>query len=98
MHELWRVRKGLPCLPPNEYNERLDFRKAIYKQYPQAIPGAFGINKSGTAPCKATCPAHVSIQGFVALINDGRYEEALKLFKEEHPFPGNLRPGLPPSM
>lgn len=56
--------------------------------YPQAIPGAFGINKDGTAPCKATCPAHVSIQGFVALINDGRHEEALKLFKEEHPFPG----------
>ncbi len=56
--------------------------------YPQAIPGAYGINKSGTAPCKATCPAHVSIQGFVALINDGRHEEALKLFKEEHPFPG----------
>ncbi len=66
----------------------LDFRKAIFKQYPQAIPGAFGITKKGTAPCKATCPAHVSIQGFVALVNDGRYDEALKLFKEEHPFPG----------
>lgn len=24
----------------------------------------------------------------MALINDGRYEEALKLFKDEHPFPG----------
>ncbi len=30
----------------------------------------------------------MSIQGFIALINDGRYEEALKLFKEAHPFPG----------
>ncbi len=80
--------KVCPVSLPNEYNERLDFRKAIYKMYPQAIPGAFGINKDGTAPCKATCPAHVSIQGFVALINDGRHEEALKLFKEEHPFPG----------
>jgi len=80
--------KVCPVSLPNEFNERLDFRKAIYKLYPQAIPGAYGINKSGTAPCKATCPAHVSIQGFVALINDGRYDEALKLFKEEHPFPG----------
>nr|WP_228723343.1 FAD-dependent oxidoreductase [Desulfosediminicola flagellatus] len=80
--------KVCPVSRPNEYNEKLDFRKAIYKQYPQAIPGGFGINKEGTAPCKATCPAHVSIQGFVALINDGRYDEALKLFKEEHPFPG----------
>ncbi|TKB27936.1 FAD-dependent oxidoreductase [Desulfopila sp. IMCC35006] len=80
--------KVCPVSVPNEYNERLDFRKAIYKQYPQAIPGSFSINKEGTAPCKATCPAHVSIQGFVALINDGRHDEALKLFKEEHPFPG----------
>ncbi len=80
--------KVCPVSRPNEYNEKLDFRKAIFKQYPQAIPGAYGINKEGTAPCKATCPAHVSIQGFVALINDGRYDEALKLFKQEHPFPG----------
>ncbi len=43
--------------------------------------------RRGTAPCKATCPAHVGIQGYIALINDGRYEEALKLFKQEHPFP-----------
>ena len=80
--------KVCPVSRPNEYNEKLDFRKAIFKQYPQAIPGGFGISKNGTAPCKATCPAHVSIQGFVALVNDGRYDEALKLFKEEHPFPG----------
>ncbi len=80
--------KVCPVAYPNEYNEALDFRKAIFKQYPQAIPGAFGISKRGTAPCKATCPAHVSIQGFVALVGDGRYDEALKLFKEEHPFPG----------
>jgi len=80
--------KVCPVSRPNEYNEKLDFRKAIYKLYPQAIPGAYGINKEGTAPCKATCPAHVSIQGFVALINDGRYDEALKLFKDAHPFPG----------
>ncbi len=64
-------------------------RKAVFKQYEQAIPGAFGISKRTTAPCKVTCPAHVSIQGFVALINEGKYREALKLFKDEHPFPGS---------
>lgn len=63
-------------------------RKAVFKQYEQAIPGAYGISKRSTAPCKATCPAHVSIQGFIALINQGKYREALKLFKDEHPFPG----------
>ncbi|SLM27548.1 Predicted heterodisulfide reductase/ glutamate synthase fusion protein HdrL [Desulfamplus magnetovallimortis] len=73
---------------PSEHNQGLAMRKAIFKQYEQAIPGAFGISKRSTAPCKATCPAHVSIQGFIALMNQGKYREALKLFKEEHPFPG----------
>ncbi len=80
--------KVCPISLPNEYDEGLSERKAIFKQYPQAIPGAFGITKTGTAPCKATCPAHVSIQGYIALINEGKYDEALKLFKQDHPFPG----------
>ena len=80
--------KLCPISLPNEYDEGLSERKAIYKQYPQAIPGAFGISKRGTAPCKVTCPAHVSIQGYIALINEGKYREALALFKEDHPFPG----------
>ncbi len=80
--------KVCPIDLPNEYDEGLSQRKAIYKKYAQAIPGAFAISKRGTAPCKATCPAHVSIQGYIALINDGRYREALELFKEAHPFPG----------
>ncbi|MCJ7595668.1 MAG: FAD-dependent oxidoreductase [Desulfobacterales bacterium] len=44
--------------------------------------------KWGTAPCKASCPAHISIAGFVGAIADGRYQEGLKLIKEEMPFPG----------
>jgi heterodisulfide reductase subunit A-like polyferredoxin len=80
--------KVCPITLSNEYDEGLSTRKAIFKQYPQAIPGAFGISKRGTAPCKATCPAHVSIQGYIALINEGKYDEALKLFKQDHPFPG----------
>ena len=73
----------------SEHNQGLGTRKAIFKQYEQAIPGAFGISKRSTAPCKATCPAHVSIQGFIALMNQSKYREALELFKQEHPFPGS---------
>ncbi len=80
--------KVCPISVPNEYDKGLSTRKAIYKKYAQAIPGAYAISKRGTAPCKATCPAHVSIQGYIALINDGRYREGLSLFKQEHPFPG----------
>jgi len=73
----------------SEHNQGLSMRKAIFKQYEQAIPGAFGISKRSTAPCKVTCPAHVSIQGFIALMNQGKHREALELFKQEHPFPGS---------
>ena len=52
----------------------------------------FRINRTdviegGTAPCKAACPAHVSVQGYVALAKQGRYLEALKLIKKHNPFP-----------
>jgi heterodisulfide reductase subunit A-like polyferredoxin len=80
--------KVCPIDMPNAFDMDLRDRKAAFKLYPQGMPSAFAIDKRGTAPCKATCPAHVSIQGYIALINDGRYEEALKLFKQDHPFPG----------
>ena len=79
--------KVCPIELENEYDEALSTRRAVYKRYPQAIPGAYAITKTGTAPCKATCPAHVSIQGYIALIREGKYREALELFKEAHPFP-----------
>ncbi|WP_054034367.1 FAD-dependent oxidoreductase [Desulfatitalea tepidiphila] len=80
--------KVCPIDVPNTFDEGLRERKAAFKLYPQGMPSAYAIDKRGTAPCKATCPAHVSIQGYIALINDGRYKEALKLFKQDHPFPG----------
>ncbi len=79
--------KVCPIDVPNQFDMDLRDRKAAFKLYPQGMPSAYAIDKRGTAPCKATCPAHVSIQGYIALINDGRYKEALKLFKEAHPFP-----------
>ena len=79
--------KACPIAVPNFFDQELRDRKAAYKLYPQAMPSAFAIEKRGTAPCKATCPAHVSIQGYIALINEGKYREALELFKEAHPFP-----------
>ena len=79
--------KACPIDVPNTFDESLRDRKAAYKLYPQAMPSAYAIEKRGTAPCKATCPAHVSIQGYIALINQGKYREALELFKQAHPFP-----------
>ena len=42
---------------------------------------------SGTAPCKAECPAHVPVQGYIKLAAQGRYTEALEFIKKENPFP-----------
>ena len=42
---------------------------------------------SGTAPCKTACPVHLSIQGYIKMAAEGRYEEALKLIKQDNPFP-----------
>ena len=80
--------KICPVETPNLFDEGLAQRKAAYKLYPQAMPSAFAIEKKGTAPCKATCPANPSIQGMMALVNEGKYKEAYELFRQEHPFPG----------
>ena len=40
-----------------------------------------------TAPCKTACPAHIAIQGYIKLAKEGRYLDALKLIKQDNPFP-----------
>ncbi len=42
---------------------------------------------TGTAPCKTACPAHLSVQGYIKMASQGRYMDALKLIKNENPFP-----------
>ena len=42
---------------------------------------------TGTAPCKTACPAHLPIQGYVKMAGEGRYAEALRLIKQDNPFP-----------
>ena len=38
------------------------------------------------APCQSACPAAVDVPGFVSLIGEGRYAEALRLHRERNPF------------
>ena len=38
-------------------------------------------------PCVAQCPAAVDIPGYVALVNEGRYADAVKLIRKDNPFP-----------
>ncbi|HEX2985681.1 MAG TPA: NAD(P)-binding protein [Caproiciproducens sp.] len=38
-------------------------------------------------PCVALCPAGVDIPGYIALVNDGRYADAVRLIRKDNPFP-----------
>ena len=42
---------------------------------------------TGTAPCKTACPAHIAVQGYIKMAAQGRYLDALKLIKQDNPFP-----------
>ena len=42
---------------------------------------------SQPVPCVALCPAHVDIPGYVALVGEGRYEDAIRLIRKDNPFP-----------
>ena len=76
-----------PVEVPNEFDLGLANRKAIYRLYPQAVPNAFAIDKQGISPCRDACPAGINVQGYVALISQGKFKEAIELIRERMPFP-----------
>ena len=64
--------------------ETFNFAKAVNEDYRE---NREDVLPSGTAPCKAACPAHIPVQGYLKLAAQGRYTEALELIKTENPFP-----------
>ena len=42
---------------------------------------------SQPVPCVSLCPAHVDIPGYIALVNEGRYGDAIRLIRKDNPFP-----------
>lgn len=44
-------------------------------------------NSSQPVPCVALCPAGVDIPGYVALVGEGRYEDAIRLIRKDNPLP-----------
>lgn len=39
------------------------------------------------APCNLTCPGQINVQGYIAHVAKGQYEEAVRLVMERNPFP-----------
>ena len=69
------------------FDEKLVEKTAIYKPYAQASPNAFVIDKKATAPCQIGCPSGIHVQGYVALVAQGKYKEAYDLIRMKNPFP-----------
>ena len=82
--------KVCPIHVPSEFDQGLAERTAIFKPYAQAVPNAYAVTKKGTSPCKHTCPAGTSAQGYIALISEGRYAEALEVIRQYNPFPATV--------
>jgi heterodisulfide reductase subunit A len=47
-------------------------------------------NKSLPAPCHVACPAGLNVQGYVQMVKQGKYEEAVRLILRRVPLPGVL--------
>jgi len=74
----------------NDFEQGLGVRHAVHKPYAQAVPGAYSISKMDQSPCTCACPGSVNAHGYVSLISDGRYKEALGVITRSLPLPGVL--------
>lgn len=44
-------------------------------------------NLRNPVPCVAMCPAGVDIPGYISLVGEGRYADAIRLIRKDNPFP-----------
>jgi NADPH-dependent glutamate synthase beta subunit-like oxidoreductase/Pyruvate/2-oxoacid:ferredoxin oxidoreductase delta subunit len=44
-------------------------------------------NERKLPPCRASCPASVNVQGYIALLQQGKFKEAVELIRKRMPFP-----------
>ena len=51
------------------------------------VHGRCSAKQNQPVPCVAQCPAHVDIPGYIALIHEGRYADAVKLIRKDNPLP-----------
>ena len=58
----------------NDYEEHILRNRCLFELY-QPVP------------CVNQCPAGVDIPGYIALISEGRYADAIRLIRKDNPFP-----------
>lgn len=78
---------GLGQSAPNPVLSTIRYFRHEYEQHIRDKHCEAGVCRGLVrAPCQSACPAHVDVPGFVSLIGEGRYEEALRLHRERNPF------------
>ncbi|MBT9163465.1 MAG: NADPH-Fe(3+) oxidoreductase subunit beta [Chloroflexi bacterium] len=79
--------KECPVEVLSEFEEGLNKRKAIYIPFAQSIPNKYVISRNDTPPCKLACPIGMDIQGYLALVSVGKFQEAYQLLRRTNPLP-----------
>ena len=78
-----------PLEAASEYNQGLTRRKAIFIDYPQAVPTTHRIDRR-QAPCRIACPLKLPVPEYVGLIASGEFAKSLALIREHLPFPATI--------
>ncbi len=76
-----------PIEVTSSFDIGLSKRKAIYRNFAQATPNAFAVDKRGIAPCREACPIDQRAMGYIALARQKRFADAYWAIRRENPFP-----------
>ncbi|HCT30922.1 MAG TPA: glutamate synthase [Bacteroidales bacterium] len=80
-----------PEVRVDDYNARLAGRKVAYIPFSLANPRIASIDRQdASAPCINECPGGVKPYGYISLVRNGQYEDAMHLHLEDIPIPGSL--------
>jgi heterodisulfide reductase subunit A len=78
--------RGCPAeIIPEQRREELSLRGRIYQDIKSAP--SLGVGPVEMPPCQQECPIHQDIRGYIKLISDRKYTEALKLIRETNALP-----------
>lgn len=80
-----------PEVRSDAYNTNLAGRKVAYIPFTLANPRIASIDRQNvSAPCINECPGGVKPYGYISLVRNRQYEEAMMLHLEDAPIPGSL--------
>lgn len=80
-----------PEIRNDDYNANLAGRKVAYIPFSLANPRIANIERNdSSAPCINECPGGVKPYGYITLVRNGQYEDAMNLHLEDIPLPGSL--------